>query len=134
VVVFIRRVAQTGEKPVGGEERRKYHRLKAEVKVEISYTDPDRDVTSLISDPVSQNVSAGGLLVRHSKHLAVGSDVVVKFILPSEKRYIMTFARVVRVDVVEEGKLYDIGICFVDPREDDVKRIDKYVTDSLDQP
>lgn len=118
---------------MAGEERRMYRRLKAEVKVEISYTDPEKDVTSLITDPVSRDISAGGLLVRHRKHLAVGADVVVKFILPSEKRYVMTFARVVRVDVVEEGKLYDIGICFMDTREDDIKRIDKYVTDSLDE-
>jgi c-di-GMP-binding flagellar brake protein YcgR len=118
---------------VAGDERRKYHRLKTEVKVEISYTDLEKDVTSLTTDPVSKDISAGGLLVRQKKHLDVGSEVVVKFLLPSEKRYIMMFARVVRVDVVEKDKLYDIGLCFLNAREHDVSRINKYVADSLDQ-
>jgi c-di-GMP-binding flagellar brake protein YcgR len=115
------------------DERRKYRRLKTEVKVEISYTDPETDVTSLITDPVSKDMSAGGLLIRYNKNLAIGSEVVVKFLLPSEKRFIMTFARVVRVDVVEKGKSYDIGLCFVNTRDQDVTRIDKYVTGSLSE-
>jgi c-di-GMP-binding flagellar brake protein YcgR len=116
---------------VSGQERRKYRRLRAEVKVEISYTDPEKDVTSLTTDPVSKDISAGGLLVRHRKPLVVGSEVVVKFLLPSEKRYIMTFARVIRADVVEEDKLYDIGLCFIDIRDQDIERINKYVIGSL---
>jgi c-di-GMP-binding flagellar brake protein YcgR len=118
---------------VGQEERRKYRRLKAEVQVEISYTDPEKDVTSLTTDPISRDISAGGLLIRHKGPLPIGSEIVVKFILPSEKRYVMTFARVVRVDVVEERKLYDIGLCFVNTREQDIERINKYVVDSLEQ-
>ena len=118
---------------MGQEERRKYQRLKAEVQVEISYTDPEKDVTSLTTDPVSRDISAGGLLIRHSSALPLGSEIVVKFILPSEKRYVMTFARVVRVDVVEERKLYDIGLCFVNTRHEDIERINKYVVGSLDQ-
>ena len=114
------------------EDRRKYRRLHTEVKVEISYTDPKTDVTSLITEPISQDMSAGGLLIRYSKPLALDSDVVVKFILPSEKRYVMTFAKVLRVDVVEEGKLYDIGLCFINTREQDIRRIDKYIEEILD--
>jgi c-di-GMP-binding flagellar brake protein YcgR len=115
------------------DDRRRYRRLKAEVQVEISYTDPDKDVTSLTTDPVSRDISAGGLLIRHRSALPIGSEIVVKFILPSEKRYVMTFARVVRVDVVEERKLYDIGLCFVNTREEDIERINKYVVGSLEQ-
>lgn len=118
---------------MGQDERRKYRRLKAEVKVEISYTDPEKDVTSLTTAPVSRDISAGGLLVRHTSALPIGSEIVVKFILPSEKRYVMTFARVVRVDVVEERKLYDIGLCFVNTRDQDIERINKYVSDTLEQ-
>ena len=116
------------------QDRRKYRRLKTEVKVEISYTDPEKDVTSLTTEPISKDIGAGGLLIRHRHALAVGSEVVVKFIIPSEKRYIMTFARVVRVDVVEQDKLYDIGLCFMNARDNDIRRIDRYVTDSLEQP
>lgn len=114
------------------QEKRKYRRLKTEVKVEISFTDPEKDVTSLTTDPISKDISAGGLLVRQKKRLDIGSEVVMKFLLPSEKRFIMMFARVVRVDVVEKDKLYDIGFCFVNAREQDISRINKYVADSLD--
>lgn len=115
------------------DEKRKYRRLDTQVKVEISYTDPEKDVTSLITDPVSKNMSAGGLLIRLSKPLAVGSEVVVKFLLPSEQRFIMTFGRVVRVEVVEEGSKYDIGLCFINTRQQDIERIEKHVTDTLDK-
>ena len=115
------------------DERRRYRRLDTEVKVEISYTDPERDITSLITDPVSKNMSAGGLLIRHKSPLAVGSEVVVKFLLPSEQRYIMTFGKVVRVEMVEEGSLYEIGLCFVNTRQQDIERIEKHVTNSLEK-
>jgi len=115
------------------QERRKYRRLSTEVKVDISYTDPKTDVTSLLTEPVSRNLSAGGLLIRYNKELAVGSEVVVKFVIPSEKRYVMTFARVVRVDAVEQGRLYDIGIAFLDIRPEDRELIDRYVTSRLDE-
>lgn len=116
------------------DEKRRYSRLKTEVKVDISYTDPETDVTSLLTRPVSKNVSASGLLIRHNKPLAVGSDVVLKFLLPEEKRYVMTFAKIVRVDAVEEGKAYDIGICFTNARLEDIERINKYISSSLKKP
>lgn len=115
------------------DERRKFRRLKTKVKVDISYTDPETDVTSLLTRPVSKNLSASGLLIRHDKPLAVGSDVVLKFLLPEEKRYVMTFAKVVRVDAVEEGKAFDIGICFTNVRPEDATRINKYITSTIEK-
>jgi len=114
-------------------ERRKFKRLKLEVKVELQYYDTQKNKSEIIGDSVSRNISAGGLLVVSDRPLDIEAFVLARFLLPNEKRYIMVLARVVRVEVIEEGKRYELGIAFVNYRKEDIDKLNEFVESELEK-
>jgi|GEM_PF-3546066 c-di-GMP-binding flagellar brake protein YcgR len=108
-------------------ERRKFKRLKLEVKVELQYYNPELGRSEIISDSKSKNISANGILVLSSKRFAVEEFILARFLLPSKKRFIMGLAKVVRVEVVEEGKQYEVGLVFVNFRKEDLDELNKFI-------
>ncbi|MCX7702617.1 MAG: PilZ domain-containing protein [Planctomycetota bacterium] len=108
-------------------ERRKYKRLKLEVKVELQYYNPELGRSEIVSDIKSKNISAGGVLVQCGRRLSVEDFVIARFVLPSKRRYIMGLARVVRVEVIKEGSEYEVGLEFVNFRKEDVEELNKFV-------
>lgn len=114
-------------------ERRRFKRLKLEVEVELQYYDTEKNKSEVIGDSVSKNVSAGGLLVASDRPLDIEAFVLARFLLPNEKRYIMVLAKVVRVEVVEEGRKYELGISFVNYRKEDIERLNEFVESELEK-
>jgi len=114
----------------GGAEKRRYGRLDAKVKVELSLYDPAKGKTTPQSAE-SRNVSAGGLLVLIDRPLEVSSYVLARFTLPGETEQHDFIARVVRVEEMEALRRYDIGLEFVDIVLGDMEKIDKYVSNEM---
>jgi c-di-GMP-binding flagellar brake protein YcgR len=113
-------------------EKRRYMRLDARVKIELSLYDPAKGKTTPKSAE-SRNVSAGGLLVTIDRPLEISSYVLARFTLPGETEQQDFIARVVRVEEIEALRRYDIGLEFVDIVIGDMERIDKYVLGELEK-
>jgi len=127
-------IIMLGVGPMGGiVERRKFKRLKLEVEVELQYYDTEKNKSRVIGDSVSRNISAGGLLVVSDRPLDIEAFVLARFLLPNEKRYIMVLAKVVRVEVIEEGGKYELGIEFVDYRKEDIDKLNEFVESELEE-
>ncbi len=94
-------------------ERRKYERIDARVKVELSPYHPGGPA----ADPrsvESRNVSAGGLLVVVDSPIDISSYVVARFTMPDGTERKEVIAKVVRVDEVESLREYNIGLQFIE--------------------
>ncbi len=113
------------------QERRKYPRANAEVRVELlHYTEAPMFITS--SGASSKNVSAAGILLHFDKPLAPSSTILACFSLPREEEALELAARAVRSEPAEDG--YDIGLEFIDCTPLEIGAIEKYVAARLDRP
>jgi len=107
-----------------GEERRRYKRIKTEVRVDVEkyeYTPMMLSTTGA----ASKDVSKGGLLIRLKRKLEPGSMILARFSLPHEKSELEIVARVVRCE--ESQDFYEIGIEFLDNTPEESDKISKYV-------
>ena len=95
-------------------EKRRYQRLPREVAVDISYIDPATREEKEVERSCSRNISALGLLVLSDQNIEIGSLVRIEFDLPESPEHVAVQAKVVRIEEIAAGKLYDIGIEFVD--------------------
>jgi c-di-GMP-binding flagellar brake protein YcgR len=95
-------------------EKRRYQRLPREVAVDITYIDPATREEKEVERSCSRNISALGLLVLSDQNIEIGSLVRVEFDLPDSPEHVTVQANVVRVEEITAGKLYDIGLEFVD--------------------
>lgn len=75
---------------------------------------------------VTENISAGGMLLYVDEPLPVGSILELKLELPSESDSIECLARVVRIETTAE-KSYLIAVCFLDLSGAERSRLNKYV-------
>ena len=94
-------------------EKRRYQRLAREVAVDIKYIHPDTKEWEEIDRSCSRNLSALGLLVIADTKLDLGSLVQLDFFLPDSSEHIVVSGRVVRVEELEGGQYYDVGLEFV---------------------
>ncbi len=106
-----------------GEERRKYERVDASVKVKLPGD-------SAWAECTTSNVSAGGLFFETAKHLNVGDFVMLQFMLQSRSGTISNVhffasARVVRIE--EKNGVCNAAVEFVideDVRKEILKLIE----------
>ncbi|MEW5693139.1 MAG: PilZ domain-containing protein [Candidatus Hydrogenedentota bacterium] len=109
-----------------GYERRKYYRLDSNV---LSWYELPHDETIPIREVlgrVTKNIGGGGLLVEMDQPITISSELKMDLKLPGVKKTIKTIVRVVRVEELYSGK-YDIGFTFRKIKEQDRKKILKYV-------
>jgi c-di-GMP-binding flagellar brake protein YcgR len=145
-----------GEGFKGTIEQRKYERIVAlmqiryyivddeyaiKLKTESAYK--DTHVDQLVNIPmartpltgVTENISAGGLLLVTEQPLAMGTSVVVDLTLPNLPRPLRALAEVVRSDIAE-GQVVDrtvksfrSGLKIIAINKDDMKRIENYIVE-----
>jgi hypothetical protein len=113
-----------------GLERRVYVRLDSKVNVSYKIIEKEHDLLKRGIVPeqlsVTENISAGGVLLYVDEPLPIGSILELKLELPSESDSIECLARVVRVETTAE-KGYLIGVCFLDLSGAERSRLNKYV-------
>lgn len=108
-------------------ERRNYRRVKGIFNVRVK----EEDNSSLqLSHGKSVDVSAGGILFRHNKPIKIDKTINVRFLRPNSFEFFEGNAKVTRCDLSPGAKYYYIGIEFFDLNQDDVKKLDHFLTSS----
>ncbi len=75
---------------------------------------------------VAKNISAGGLRFVTKESLPLGTILELKIELPEDK-HIECLARVVREEEIENERLYEMAVCFLDLSASNRTRLDKFV-------
>lgn len=109
------------------EERRKFIRL--DINVEIRYSLMKQTPAKLTTS--SRNISAGGIRMLADEKLNKGDILKLEILLSKELPIVDAVGRVCWVKsfsvATEQNMRYDIGVEFIEIKEEDRKQINKYV-------
>ena len=96
-------------------EKRKYIRLNAEIRVVIiPYEVTENDLLiGRESQTKTQNIGAGGILLRSDTALPVGSLVEIRIFLPGENRPIEAIGEIRHLRRLKQSPSFDIGVLFL---------------------
>lgn len=112
-------------------ERRLYQRLNSKINLGYKVYDLNDDLLKRGSRPehhsVTKNISAGGLLFYAKEPLPIGSILLLRIALLDGKEPIECLVRIVKIDEIEEGKNYNVAVCFLDISGAEKTRLDKYM-------
>lgn len=112
-------------------ERRKYRRVKTQVKVAIQkYDRNSKDVSD--EEGTTKNMSIGGLLVQHDKPLDVPSYVIVSFGVPGVQEKLDFVGKVIRIEELSTGG-YEVGIMFMRVIFGDIKEFSRFVMTEMEK-
>jgi len=115
----------------GSAEKRDYSRLEDTINIRYKVFASKEELAKRKSSPeqysVTRDISAGGLLFISPELLAVGAFLEMIIELPDKKDPIECLSKVVRVEEIELGKMYDIAAHFLDVTSAQRARINKYV-------
>ncbi|MCM8801188.1 MAG: PilZ domain-containing protein [Candidatus Omnitrophica bacterium] len=108
-------------------EKRRFRRLTTSIKIEYKLFD-DKTAPFLVTS--TKDISGGGLCLRVFDQFEAGSILLFKFILPGLPRFIFTKGRIVWIKELSrlgKGKVFELGVEFIEIKEEDKKRIEEYV-------
>jgi len=110
-----------------GQEKRKFVRLSALVDVVYNKRAATAKEMSL-----TRNISQGGICLIAYDELNEQDVLDLKLYLPEDNTPIQAIGKVVWVKEfiigsIEEGKRFDVGIEFMDIKEEDANRVNKYI-------
>jgi len=112
-------------------DKRVYKRLDNKLNLRFKVFESEQDLLKRGSAPehlnVTKNISAGGLLFTSDQQASIGSILDLKIKSPGEEAAIECLGRVVRIEELNEGKSYDIAICFLDLTSAQRMRLDMFV-------
>ncbi|MCG3175477.1 MAG: hypothetical protein MOGMAGMI_00406 [Candidatus Omnitrophica bacterium] len=111
-------------------QNRSYDRTNIEIEVHYKPFDPRLDLTRLEKDHVafSEDLSAGGMLIKMTESFTLGSLLELKFkIFEHGNRQLQCLARVVRVEETPDGSTYLVGTMFMDLSTQDRQYLDDFV-------
>ena len=116
---------------VEGSERRVYPRLDNKVNIRFQAFETREELLKHGFTPeqlsVTKNISAGGLFFVSREPIAVGSVLDMKIELPDASEVIGCLAKVLRVEEVEEERIYNVKVNFLDLTSAQRTRLNKYV-------
>lgn len=116
-------------------DRRAYARLNSKVNLSYKVVKSQGELIARGYEPErlskTKNISAGGLLFVSDESLPMGSILEMAIEAPGNAGPIKCLARVVRVEEIEKGIDYDIGVCFLDISSAERARLDRYVETRL---
>ncbi|TET37113.1 MAG: PilZ domain-containing protein [Planctomycetota bacterium] len=106
------------------QNRRRFRRLDADVKVEIAYTEPEG--TDRLVAYQSANLSASGVLIEVDIELPVGTLLIARFMLPDRERPISFLTEVVRVEPTGgDSGFFKMGMNFTNVTPEGLKDLDE---------
>ncbi|MCM8831020.1 MAG: Flp pilus assembly complex ATPase component TadA [Candidatus Omnitrophica bacterium] len=113
-------------------EHRIYPRISTKINISYRIIKSEEDLSkkdkSIKEFTVTKNISAGGLLFISKEKIDVGNIIEVTIELPDGiNTPIECLAKVVRLEEIEENKLYYIGICFLDMTSEQRFRLEKFI-------
>lgn len=110
-------------------DRRLFVRLNSTVNIryKVVKSIPPRDSLKKSSEfTVTKNISAGGLLFAAKEILPLGTILELKIEIPEDKT-VECLARVIRGEEIENEKVYETAVCFLDLSASDRSRFDKFI-------
>ena len=105
-------------------EQRDFRRISVHFKV---YYRREDDSPKSIQEALTANISEGGVLITGKRAHFVSTILYLAIIAPQREKPIKTKGKVIRVEEVEEGKLYEMGIQFLGMDHEDAEYIKRYV-------
>ncbi|MCU0289940.1 MAG: PilZ domain-containing protein [Acidobacteria bacterium] len=108
-------------------ERRNYRRVRGGFNVRVK---EEEDSSLQLSHGKSIDVSAGGILFRYNKPIQIDKIINVRFLRPNSFEFFEGNAKVTRCELGPSGKFYFIGIEFLELKDDDIKKLDYFLTSS----
>ncbi len=112
------------------DDGRKYKRIKSDFNVRIILPDAGLGLSGIVTGK-TVNVSATGVLFFNDKLLEIGTVINVKFLKPNSFDFFQGDAKVVRVEIPQEGSGYEIGVQFIDLTPEDEKKLNYYLSPDL---
>lgn len=109
-------------------ERRNYRRIKGVFNVRVKEVE---DKSSLqLSHGNTIDISASGILFRYNKPIQIDRMINVRFLRPNSFEFFEGNAKVIRCELSPNSKYYYIGIEFINLKEDDIQKLDYFLTSS----
>lgn len=108
-------------------ERRTYKRIKGVFNIRIK---EENDDSLKLSHAKSVDLSAGGILLRYSKPIDIGKIINVRFLRPNSFEFFEGNAKVIRCEITPDNKAYYIGIEFLELSEENLKKLNYFLTSS----
>ena len=116
---------------VEGSERRVYSRLDTKVNIRFQAFETREELLKHGFTPeqltVTKNISAGGLFFVSREPIAVGSILDMKIELSNTNEVMECLAKVMRVEEVEEERIYNVMVSFLDLTSAQRTKLNQYV-------
>jgi twitching motility protein PilT len=106
------------------QEKRGYVRLPVSFTVKYAI---EGDTSGPSKETISKDISEGGILFPVKELLLLSAKLNLIITIPKLSNPILTEGRVVRIDEITEGKLYDVGVVFTKIEEKDAQFIREYI-------
>ncbi len=110
-------------------ERRNYKRIKGVFNIRIR---EEEEESLKLSHGKSVDISAGGILLRYSKPIDIGKLINVRFLRPNSFDFFEGNARVIRCEITPDNKAYYIGIEFINLNDEDIEKLNYFLTSSTE--
>jgi len=104
-------------------ERRRFIRINANVVIKVE--EMMGKITT--SKAVSKNISLGGLLFEYYKPFPLSTVLSLELRIPEIGKRLECYAKVVRVEEIVSGTVYDIGVSFMSMDEIDLSELNRYI-------
>ncbi len=107
-------------------ERRLYKRINSDIVIKVE------EMTSEAGSKLacSKNISLGGVLFEYNKSFPISTVLNLELRIPQIGKRLDTYAKVVRVNELFPGRLYDIAVRFVSLDDESKKLLEKYISNS----
>lgn len=117
-------------------EKRETKRIRCRISFKHERFDT-RTKTPLIKEAVAKNLSSQGLFFETDEMLPLGSKIKMRLVVPYLDKEINVDARIVRIEEIEAGTKFGVGVLFVEIADDDrydiIQRIEQMdITKLLD--
>jgi twitching motility protein PilT len=106
------------------QEKRGYVRLPVSFTVKYSI---QGDISEPLKETISRDISEAGILFPVKEPLLIPTKLNLVIATPELASPILAEGRIVRIEEVTEGKLYDIGVAFTKIEEKDTQFIKEYI-------
>lgn len=105
-------------------ERRQFVRVQKKMIVGIQAISDDQNSSNR---GYTKNVSKGGVLFEYNTCYPLSTVLGLEIRIPYRAKPIECYGKVMRVEEVEEGSVFDIGISFMDISSEDSKELEQFI-------
>lgn len=121
----------TNGNPAGKPIRRRFSRIGEKVALQYRVRENDARSGADAGEPMSINIGGGGLLFGIEEPVAISAVMDIEINLPVSPIPMSVVARVVRVEEIDAGNRYDVGVEFLEICDEDKRALEEFIRDRL---